>query len=116
MKSITFNELPEAVSSLFDKLDNIEQLLKMRPKASPPPDDGFLSIDEASNMLNLAKATIYGLVSANRIPYMKQGKKLYFSKATLMQWIYAGSNKTQQEFIAEVDNAIVDSKNKRRLL
>ena len=76
-------------------------------------EDNFLSINEASVFLKKAKATIYGLVSQNKIPYMKQGKQLYFSRQALTEWIQTGRNKTQEEITAEIDAAIVNGKKKR---
>ena len=113
MAKLTFNELPEAVSRLMKQVDNIEQLLKNKSKEIPQQVDCFLSIDEASIFLKLAKATIYGLVSQNKIPFMKQGKRLYFSKQILTSWIQDGRNKSQEELTAEIDSAIVNGKKKR---
>ena len=112
-EQLTFNELPEAVSRLIRQVDNIEQLIRTKSKETPRQEDYFLSIDEASQFLHLAKATIYGLVCANKIPFMKQGKKLYFSKEILTRWIHEGRNKSQEKITAEIDAAILNGKKKR---
>jgi hypothetical protein len=114
MAELTFNELPEAVSRLIKQVDSIEQLLKNKSKETPPQEDCFLSLDEASAFLKKAKATIYGLVSQNKIPYMKQAKKLYFSRQVLTEWIQSGRSKSQDELTAEIDAAILNSNKKRR--
>lgn len=54
-------------------------------------------IELAIEITGLAKATIYGLVAQSKIPYMKQGKKLYFSRQELIGWITQGRRKTLVE-------------------
>ncbi|HYV95300.1 MAG TPA: helix-turn-helix domain-containing protein [Chitinophagales bacterium] len=59
--------------------------------------DAILNIEQASLFLNLAKQTIYGLTSGNKIPFMKRGKKLSFRKSRLMAWIMEGEKKSISE-------------------
>jgi len=47
----------------------------------------FLTIDEACKFLNLAKQTLYGFTSKNEIPFIKRGKKLYFKKDDIENWL-----------------------------
>lgn len=64
----------------------------------------LLTISEASTFINLAKPTIYGLVGQSKIPCMKQGKRLYFSRQELTAWIKSGRKKTAQDIEEEADN------------
>nr|WP_295877368.1 helix-turn-helix domain-containing protein [uncultured Chitinophaga sp.] len=64
----------------------------------------LLTINEASSFINLAKPTIYGLVGQSKIPCMKRGKRLYFSRQELTTWIKSGRKKTAQDIEAEADN------------
>ncbi len=64
--------------------------------------DRFLTIAEASEYLNLAKQTIYGLTSTRGIPFMKRGKKLYFRRTELETWVLEGKKKTVKEIEREV--------------
>lgn len=63
--------------------------------------DELMSTQEASKFLNLAKQTIYGLTSKNVIPHIKRGKKLYFSKTELANWLKEGKQKTVSEYIEQ---------------
>lgn len=65
--------------------------------------DVILNVKEASELLNLAKQTIYGLTSRNQIPFFKRGKKLYFKKQELLKWIEEGRAKTTTETNKEAD-------------
>jgi len=66
--------------------------------------DKPLSIKEAGEFLNLARQTIYGLTSKNLIPFSKRGKKLYFNKSELIQWLSEGKNKSISEIEIEANN------------
>lgn len=61
-------------------------------------------IDEAVEITGKAKPTIYGLVSARKIPHSKRGKQLYFSRKELTSWITSGKRKTQSEIAADAQN------------
>ena len=47
----------------------------------------LMSITEAANFLNCSIPTIYNKVSKRKIPFHKQGKRLYFSKSELVKWV-----------------------------
>ena len=47
----------------------------------------YLTITEASEYLHLATPTLYSFTSKNVIPFIKKGKKLYFKKADLDNWL-----------------------------
>ena len=96
MEPFTFDQLPHAVGLLHDKLLTIEQLLRDRATPSPLPDE-LLTISEAAQFLNLSVPTLYSKVSRREIPVNKQGKRLYFYKSELADWIKAGRKQTAAE-------------------
>lgn len=57
----------------------------------------IFTIDQASSFLGLSKPTIYYYTSKNLIPFMKRGKRIYFSKLDLHSWLQAGRQKTISE-------------------
>ncbi len=69
----------------------VSQFPKHQPVDVSPQ---YLTISEASAMLNLAKPTIYTLVSKKKIPFIKITKKLYFSKDALINWLDGNSDST----------------------
>src|SRR5688572_29471277 len=56
----------------------------------------------ALEITGLKKPTIYALVSKSRIPHMKKGKKLFFSRKELIEWIKTGKRMTVDELRKEV--------------
>ena len=101
--NLTFDQLPEAVSRLFIKLDNIEKLLSQKEESQREQSQP-INVQEAASYLNLSIPTIYGLVSRRDIPFNKKGKRLYFFKSELDEWIKAGRKKTVAEIKKEVQS------------
>ena len=61
-------------------------------------EDKLLTIQETSEFLNLSVPTIYSKHSKREIPGVcKQGKRLYFSKQRLIEWIKSGEIKCNNE-------------------
>lgn len=103
---LTFEELPAAFTRLFSKVENIERLLQQ--KAEPQPEaDKHLTIQQAAEFLTLSVPTIYGLVSKAQLPVSKRGKRLYFSKQELTEWIKAGRKKTVSEIEVAAQKHII---------
>lgn len=98
---ITFNELPQFVSKIYQKLENMEKLLTQKKKE--PGQDQIMSAEECAAFLRLKVTTIYGLVSKGKIPKIKKGKLIYFSKKDIEAWLLSGKVKTPQEVAAEAD-------------
>jgi excisionase family DNA binding protein len=71
-----------------------------------PQTDQMLTIQEAGQLISLSVPTIYGLVSRSEIPVSKKGKRLYFSKLELIDWIKSGRKRTQAEAAGEANNYV----------
>jgi excisionase family DNA binding protein len=56
-----------------------------------------LSAHQAATYLDLSLAYLYRLTSANQIPYYKPGKKIYFKKGELDQWMLRNRKETKSE-------------------
>lgn len=100
MKEITFEQLPQAVSQLLVEVDQIKKLLQQNPHSYLAEAEHPLTIQEAAKFLKLAVPTVYTLVSQQTLPHSKKGKRLYFNKAELTEWIQSGRKKTVAEIEA----------------
>lgn len=56
-----------------------------------PFENDYCDIDEAAKLLNLKKATMYQLTHSKRIPFVNTGKKLYFRRSDIRNYIESGS-------------------------
>ena len=70
----------------------------------------LLNIEQAAEFLGLAKPTLYAHTSKREIPHLKRGKKLYFEKEKLIEWLQEGKQKTQAEIQAEAQNYLKNGK------
>ncbi len=61
----------------------------------------LLTVEQACEFLNLAKQTLYGFTSKRIIPFLKRGKKLYFKKSELEEWVNIGKHKSLDELQKE---------------
>ena len=66
-------------------------------------EDEIGGIELAEKITGLKKQTIYGLVSERKIPHSKRGKRLYFSRKDLLDWIKKGKRKTGIEIAEMMD-------------
>jgi len=88
-KEITFDKLSEAVTYLTEQVSAIKEMVSaLRPPI--PEDKSLIGIDEACEVIQKAKPTIYALVRKGIIPAYKRGKKLYFYKEEPLQWVESG--------------------------
>ena len=105
MEPFNFNELPEVVRQLFEKVEQIEQmLLNLQPKEEDESE--LLNISEAAEFLKVTVAALYTKVSRNEIPVSKPGKRLYFNKAELKEWVRLGKKKTMNDIRRDTDERI----------
>jgi excisionase family DNA binding protein len=97
----TFEQLPQAVNELHDKLTKIEQLLTEQKHGSENAIDELLTVQQAAELLSLSVPTIYGLISKGEIPVMKRSKRCYFSKTEILEYLKEGRKSTISEVKAK---------------
>lgn len=101
MQNLTFEQLPDAVTQLGKKLDIIERLLQQQnEQKSTVPVGDLLTVNKAAEFLSLATPTIYTKVSKGELPFMKRGKRLYFSRLELSEYLKAGHKATNSEILS----------------
>ena len=104
MENLVFTQLsiPEVRQLFREELENY--FAENRTGETITKTDEIGGIDLAIEITGLAKPTIYGLVSERKIPHSKQGKRLYFSRQELLEWLKQGKRKTQTEIKIEAEN------------
>ena len=98
METLTFDQLPNAVTMLTKEVSELKRLLIEKQEQTPiiPPEQ-FLTIQEAAEFLSLSVPTLYSKVSKGELPVMKRSKRLYFSRTELMEYIKEGRKKSKAE-------------------
>lgn len=95
--NLTFDQLPNEVARQGELLGKIYDLLQELVGKPNEPKEQFLSIEEASEYLGIAKATLYVKVSRREVPSIRRGKRLYFSSVDLTNYLKGGKRKTKDE-------------------
>ncbi len=100
--NLTFEQLPTAVTLLTKEISELKALLLQKNEQQPTEQpEQLLTIQQAAELFNLTVPTMYSKVSRGELPVMKRGKRLYFSRTELMEYLKAGKKKTNAEIEAE---------------
>lgn len=82
---------------LDKRLTNIEDLLLSikhgKDSLSDDNQKDILRIEDAMKLTGLAKQTIYQMASSGRIPHVKKGRRLYFNRNELNEWLMSGAKR-----------------------
>jgi excisionase family DNA binding protein len=100
MENLVFTQL--SVQEVRNMLrEEVKKALNESPQLQGNQLPEYLTIQELSEMINLAVPSIYGMVHRKQIPYVKRGKKLIFEKSQIEEWLKNGRHKTKQEIDIE---------------
>ncbi|MGI6291776.1 MAG: helix-turn-helix domain-containing protein [Bacteroidales bacterium] len=111
METLTFDQLPNAVTMLIKEVSELKSLLIEKQEQTPiTPPEQLLTIQEAAKFLSLTVPTIYSKVNRKELPFMKRGKRLYFSSTELMEYVKAGRKKSNAEIEQEAKAYLLNNK------
>jgi excisionase family DNA binding protein len=89
------------------KKSSLEQEQKLSEKE-------ILSLSEAAKFLNVSKSCIYKITSQKQIPhYIPGGKKIYFKKSDLEDWLLKNRIAPSSEFEANTECYLLTPKNQK---
>lgn len=94
MEKLIITTQPELEDLILSSLKRAFGEIKVE---KPKDSTAFLNLTEASKLLNLAPQTIYGLTCKREIPFIKKGKKLYFTELDLISWVEKGRKWSNDE-------------------
>ena len=90
--------------TIQDELQEIKQLLAVQT-------DEPINIDEVCQLTGFKKSYVYKLVSERKISYFKPlGKKLFFSKTEIKEWLFRNKHKSKEEIGREADKYLNNNK------
>lgn len=72
-----------------------------------PTTEEWLTVDQLASYIHFKKPTIYGYVSAKRIPHYKRGKILLFLKSEIDHWLLSARQSTKTEIENEVHASLI---------
>jgi hypothetical protein len=112
MTELTYNDLPQAVTQLYNKLENIERLLLEKSTTAHPQPESWFDLNELVKYdpERRTKPTFYGYIHRREIPFHKRSKKVVFLKSEIDSWLMQGRKKTFAETASEADKYLLKRK------
>lgn len=100
------------MSILFEKLKEIHLLMEQQVVLQKK----ILTLEEASELLNISKSDLYKRTSTNSIPFYKpSGKLIYFLKEDLEAWMLSNRQASTEEIKESAANFKLNSKKQSTL-
>ena len=117
LESLTFEQLPLAVSLLIDEVKGLKTIL-LTADTKDEPTDRWFNLQELCEYLpdHPARQTVYGWVSQHLIPYHKKGKKLQLLQSEIDAWLKSDEHKTTAQLQAEAQQFINSKSQERRAI
>lgn len=104
---------------IIQRLDAIERLLyeiKSGKQGDNVPvvyANELMNVQQVAEYLTLSVQTIYGLVHKMEIPNSKRGKRLYFKRTDIDDWIGQSKRKTVAEIEQEASNYLLRNRKRK---
>ena len=90
-KTLSFEQLPGLIQNLVERIESLEKAV--REKHQPLPLEGeLMSVEDLCKLLGKSKSAVYRTVRYRDIPYIRQGNRLYFDRATIKKWLEKKQN------------------------
>lgn len=112
----TFDMIPMLMANLLEdnkilsaKIDALNKKINMSLPANKKGDDNErMDVTEAQKYIpsHPAVQTIYGWTSNGQIPYHKIGKRIYFVKSELDDWLSNGKHKSDGDLRKEAEEYV----------
>lgn len=103
--NLSFDNLPRTVAELHTKIDRLTAMLeRFISSADTKSLPEIMTVEDVSTMLCKSVSTIYAMTSEHRIPYRKQGNKLYFLRPEINAWL-SGFNRAERRTEAQTQAA-----------
>ena len=107
---LTFNDLPNVVGELCDRIASMENLLTEKLSKQYETKENThvpMTVQEACNYLKMPLSTFYYKVKKDDIPVIKQGKHLYIYRDELDRWLESSrKNPAPQSFEDENESLL----------
>ncbi len=83
---------------ILERLDRIEKAIAALNTTNPiQVNNTPMDVKDLSEYLKLSVSAIYKLTSTSEIPHYKSGKRLYFKKEEIDEWIFSKRIKTRDD-------------------
>ena len=108
----TFNDLPEVLGELCDRIASMESLLTEKLSKQNEVKENThvpMTVQEACAYLKMPLSTFYYKVKKDDIPVIKQGKHLYIYRDELDKWLESSRKTVITQSFEEENDALLAS-------
>ena len=109
---LTFNDLPDVVGELCERISSMENLLTEKLSKQHEAKEnthGPMTVQEACAYLKMPLSTFYYKVKKDDIPVIKQGKHLYIYRDELDKWLESSRKNPAPQTFEEENEAMLAS-------
>ena len=101
---------------LEDVLALQRKLLQMLEgeKSDPPEQRRILSLQEFCEYVGISKQTAYKLTSGQKVPHSKRGKRIFFDREKVDEWLLENQVATVSEIQQEANDFIDSTRRKHK--
>lgn len=108
-----FQPILERLGSIESLLQKIQQGRDSIPTATAVTRK-ILSLTEFCEHTGLSKQTAYKLTSAQKVPHSKRGKRIYFDREKVDEWLLENRVATHSEIQQQASEYLLKNPNRRR--
>lgn len=98
---VTNEDLYGVITTLVQKVESLESSIQDIKNTSDK--DKLLDIEELAEFLGKSKVTVYRLKHDKKIPYIKQGNRIYFLKKDVMEWLKSNRRESKATTLRDVE-------------
>lgn len=98
---VTNEDLYGVITTLVQKVESLEGSIQDIKNTSDK--DKLLDIEELAEFLVKSKVTVYRLKHDKKIPYIKQGNRIYFLKKDVMEWLKSNRRESKATTLRDVE-------------
>ena len=111
-ENLTFNDLPEMVGRLCEKIESLENVLKESLAKEPSAKENLhvpMTVEEVCSYLGISKSSFYYKAKQGGIPVIKQGKHMFVYRDELDKWLESSRKNPAPQTFEEENEAMLAS-------
>ena len=111
-ENLTFNDLPEVVGKLCERIESLENALKDNLAKQVPVKENLhvpMTVEEVCSYLGISKSSFYYKAKHGGIPVIKQGKHLFVYRDELDKWLESSRKNPAPQTFEEENEAMLAS-------
>ena len=98
---VTNEDLYGVITTLVQKVESLE--CSIQEIKNTPDDEKLMDAEELADFLGKSKVTVYRLKHERKIPYIKQGNRIYFFRKDVLEWLNNNKRASKATTLRDVE-------------